>query len=414
MTAHRAAALDEGRILDAVVVGAGLAGLRAAHALRDLDVAVLEREDRPGGRVLTEHHGGYVFDLGAVLPYRAADAPSGFTPGPVRPGFSRLALVLAGRPHLGADPRRCLSACGQEKPSPPVLEALFQRIHVGSPAAYLPCRTRDAFLPYSTGFRRAGNGELVRAQLHGAARTPIVYGAAAERVDRRGGLVRVHCRDAAGVPRTVRARAAVVATTGLTARDLLARAAPTEVSRAFLASLRYGPATVCALAVRARPRLPWAYAVTPELPATMVLQRDMGPGAGTVFQAYFMAHKSAPAAALDDDELRDRTAGLLRGLGLWDGDGDGDGDGVLAHGVRRWPAAGVIIAPESYRSWNPAVRRPLPGVFLAGDYVDVRSGCPLPYGMTAAIASGREAAADVRAYLHASPLPDLPDRSPRV
>ena len=51
---------------DVVVVGAGLAGLRAAGVLcaRGLDVAVLDAADRPGGRVATDEIDGFRCDRG--------------------------------------------------------------------------------------------------------------------------------------------------------------------------------------------------------------------------------------------------------------------------------------------------------------------------------------------------------------
>lgn len=50
----------------AIVVGAGLAGLAAAYRLQQggFDVTVLERNDRVGGRVLTQRRNGYVIDAG--------------------------------------------------------------------------------------------------------------------------------------------------------------------------------------------------------------------------------------------------------------------------------------------------------------------------------------------------------------
>ena len=48
-----------------VVVGGGLAGLSAAWQLRDLDIAVLERADRVGGRVWSEPRGRYWLNWGA-------------------------------------------------------------------------------------------------------------------------------------------------------------------------------------------------------------------------------------------------------------------------------------------------------------------------------------------------------------
>jgi protoporphyrinogen/coproporphyrinogen III oxidase len=55
----------EERARDAIVVGAGVAGLAAAWDLRDRDVLVLEAEDRLGGRVRSEPRGAYWLNLGA-------------------------------------------------------------------------------------------------------------------------------------------------------------------------------------------------------------------------------------------------------------------------------------------------------------------------------------------------------------
>jgi monoamine oxidase len=66
--------------VDVVVIGAGLAGLGAAHRLRELGTSaiVLEASGRIGGRAWTEHPaalGGTWFDMGAVWLHAAADNP---------------------------------------------------------------------------------------------------------------------------------------------------------------------------------------------------------------------------------------------------------------------------------------------------------------------------------------------------
>ena len=48
-----------------VVVGGGIAGLTAAHALRDRDVVVLEAADRVGGRIRSEPRGDNWLNFGA-------------------------------------------------------------------------------------------------------------------------------------------------------------------------------------------------------------------------------------------------------------------------------------------------------------------------------------------------------------
>jgi oxygen-dependent protoporphyrinogen oxidase len=50
---------------EVVVLGAGLAGMTAAHQLRDRDLVVLEEQDRVGGRTFSGRHGEYWFNLGA-------------------------------------------------------------------------------------------------------------------------------------------------------------------------------------------------------------------------------------------------------------------------------------------------------------------------------------------------------------
>ena len=57
--------MKRGGAADAVIVGAGLAGMTAAHELRDLDVVVLEKEPRVGGRTLSGRHLGYWYNSGA-------------------------------------------------------------------------------------------------------------------------------------------------------------------------------------------------------------------------------------------------------------------------------------------------------------------------------------------------------------
>ena len=57
-----------------VVVGAGIAGLAAAWALRDRDVVVLEATDRVGGRIKSESRGRYWLNFGAHVFGGAASA----------------------------------------------------------------------------------------------------------------------------------------------------------------------------------------------------------------------------------------------------------------------------------------------------------------------------------------------------
>ena len=62
---------------DTIVVGAGVAGLTAAHLLADAgkDVVVLEARDRVGGRIVTDRRYGLATDLGASWIHGITDSP---------------------------------------------------------------------------------------------------------------------------------------------------------------------------------------------------------------------------------------------------------------------------------------------------------------------------------------------------
>jgi phytoene dehydrogenase-like protein len=97
---------------DAVVVGAGLAGLRAAQVLgrRGLDVVVVEAADRPGGRVATDVVDGFRCDRGFQVTntsYPALPAALDLDALDLR-AFEPAAAVRGpdGALHTYADPRR--------------------------------------------------------------------------------------------------------------------------------------------------------------------------------------------------------------------------------------------------------------------------------------------------------------------
>ena len=58
------AQIDEDKCYDAVIVGGGLAGLTVAYQLRNKNILVLEKEDRLGGRALSEKVGDVVNNIG--------------------------------------------------------------------------------------------------------------------------------------------------------------------------------------------------------------------------------------------------------------------------------------------------------------------------------------------------------------
>ncbi|HEY0124370.1 MAG TPA: NAD(P)/FAD-dependent oxidoreductase [Rhizobium sp.] len=63
-------------VYDVIVIGAGLSGLAASYALRDLNILVLERAERPGGRIHSLQRPPYWLNFGAHM-FGTAGTPVG-------------------------------------------------------------------------------------------------------------------------------------------------------------------------------------------------------------------------------------------------------------------------------------------------------------------------------------------------
>ena len=95
-------------LLDAVVVGGGIAGLTAAWRLRRHDVVLLESDDRAGGRIRSERRGpywlnwgGHVYDGSPASATQRLLRDTGFASRPVPGNLAGLSmngkLLLSGR-----------------------------------------------------------------------------------------------------------------------------------------------------------------------------------------------------------------------------------------------------------------------------------------------------------------------------
>ncbi len=108
--------------LDVAVVGAGMAGLTAAHELRRAgrEVRVFEAESTVGGRMRTVRRDGYLIDTGAeqisLRGYRATWEllrRCGITPEALHHSGRPMAVWRAGRVHRGVgDPSAVVTGAG--------------------------------------------------------------------------------------------------------------------------------------------------------------------------------------------------------------------------------------------------------------------------------------------------------------
>lgn len=404
---------------DVIVVGAGLAGLRAASLLAGRKLLVLESAGVAGGRVLTREQAGVSYDLGAVF---ASAVPAGVVGGagqPLLPSLQGYALHTSGRWIEGDSPLACVRmACtslgdaasqsvlafcsGHAQLSDvhqdvaPILDAFFKVIHPFALNAALPARQRAALTAFTEGFRKNGNGELVSALRDSLPAGVIRYGADVRRVVEEGEWVRVEYVCAAG-EHAVRARAVIVATPSSSAREMLKAASPE--AREFLSSIEFCPGIACVVAVPADAVSEFNYRVATDLGFNTVIQCRRGNLA--LLHVYCLGANAEHLAALPVEHISSQIVALLVDAGVL-----ADTACVTFADAQVWQGVGPRITAPVYGGaglpWRLSSR-----LLLAGDYTWLQPEDPLPFGMAAAIASGARAAQAVSEVLFVGESPGV-------
>jgi glycine/D-amino acid oxidase-like deaminating enzyme len=391
---------------DVAIVGAGLAGLAAACALRDRRIVVLEREQRAGGRVLTCSRCDVPYDLGAVFAFDPARSPVPIQLPPALRESERVGLHQDGATVWGSSVEACIAQLGLSSEEhgalaafaagtldaaalPPrlarALGAFFRVIHPSALAEALPQRQRDALIRFPTPHHAAGNGQLADA-LAQALGPRLRLSSEVSRIEEKSGLVELTLRSAAGTE-VIAARAVICATPGATALRLIT-SLTNDRCRVFLEGLRWGGGTVVVLALAGADLPDFSYLVTPDCSFnTVLLQRGRQGQPDLLFVYYVGSPPPSPRLEQTLAELRSLKLGALRA------------EQVVFSDVRRWDAVGPVISPASYGAFDEWEARACERVFLAGDYTWVERDNVLPFGIDQALASGARAAERVARYL---------------
>ena len=391
---------------DAVVIGAGLAGLAATAELKDLNVLILEKETKIGGRVQTRTQHGISYDLGAVFAFLPGTAflPSAL-PEPVNEP-APIGLYFQGKTTFGTSVMYCLRQVLTD-PSDldsviaffetpkcdakiltaqayNTLNAFFRVIHPGNMRDYFPARQHDAFRVYDNRHFSQGN-QVVVNNLREHTNAHFLQGVEVLSVAEEGNRVKVRFREN-NAEQTVSGKAAIVSTPGTKALRMLRKM--NRSCRLFLESLTYAEGSVVVLAFPTSVAMKeFSYLVTPELSSNTILKQTKD-GAFLIY-VYFVGEESAALAELEENEKIRDIFEIFSQVGL---DTVSKQD-LLFIDYRRWSEVGPIISSDSYTRWNDARIVPSSRVFLVGDYTHMLDrNAPMPYGMHAAAASGKQGA----------------------
>lgn len=339
---------------DVIVVGAGVAGMAAAHRLAGLRVLVCEQSPRPGGRVRTTHIEGHPAELGAMFPSRRlmawarADVPF------VRRTGRLLALLPEGKLIAANSRHQLLATAAVDGVHDLVRDALLASTYfVGSSRLNRAlCANADAEQAIEQ--PSLGAGSLGEALAAGVQQLSLRTAVSSFRVEETGFAVTLEREGGRSVER---ASALVLATELPVTRGLL-RDAGIPVPD-YLEALTPQPVHVAILTARGlNPDVP-NYAVIASGPIN-TLAFSMLDGGDCLVHAYGAGHAMA---VLEDHVLEQQVTSLLASLLQQ------PPTPVRLVNRQDWSTASVPVDDRQQGLWRREGCSPHSGLFLAGDYL---------------------------------------------
>lgn len=391
------------REFDVIVIGGGLAGLTAAYELFGQRVLLLEREERLGGRVLTREQQGVRYELGALMAFQNEWLPAGASP-PVADEITRderraVGYSEDGVAHFGESPEELVyelegrnAVVERYVKNYTARHAFFGVIHPGPYADYIGERTSDWRAYRSMRPHASGNSELVDALTRS---TDATVQLGAEVVAVRDGAERVEVEYVlAGERYVATTEIAIVSVPPAAAMKILD---PQLTESHPINRIRSAGGVVVALGVEAAALPHFSYLVSGDAGVNVVLSNEHE--TGRMLTVYLSGENADATRSLDDDAVVAHVLASLNTLGI----GELSATDITFSDVKRWNTIGPIISSDPYEKWSEDDFQITKRIVLAGDYTYWDDG-KMPYGMRAAVLSGRRAAAHTRAHLGALAL----------
>lgn len=400
-------------MFDTVIIGAGLAGLSAAYELNGYETIILESTDRVGGRVFTKSSHGVSYELGAIFAFNKNIIPFDIKTGQYIKEEGPIGIGMQRKIHYGETVFDCIEGmCGEEKIRQLLIEflkddradlsgftddlhdllnAFFRLIHSGLIDDYIPQRRKDALERFDAGHYANGNGSLVNEFLR-FIRSSIRLHVQVVSVEQMEGGVMVTFEEG-DILRELSARTAIVTTSAPVTARILKNT--NERCRLFLNSLRYGNGASVVLGLHNVSLEDFTYLVLTDSTINTVIKQKTLDDRVIVLTVYSIGDNAIPTRDGTRDEALVRTVETLSGIGI----GPLSLSNIVFFDSKYWDYVGPFITEESYGSWNEESVRPSERIFLSGDYTFFRPREAMPYGMSAAILSGKEAARKVITFL---------------
>ncbi len=388
---------------DVAIIGAGLAGLAAASRLSGYKVALLEKEERPGGRVLSRHCDGTAYDLGALFASQLPFPES--TSHVVPPSSEPVSLLAESAVWRGASPLACLQDYAQQFPGyehelgaflrgkkvfedvplplAKAISAFWGLIHPAPIQGSLPERQCDGLRPVPA-FRQNGNGAVVD-QLMNESRADFFPGTNVVALRDRQAWFDLVIEDG----KIRRARTVIMAIPPAPAALLLGGKTPFS---GFLKQVRFYPGLSLVFSVSKRSISDFSYLVSLEGPfnsAVKCERRDK-----TFVHVYCLGERWSAGMAQGRETLLKDIGDRFSHMDVIDSP-----RALSFVDAASWAGIGPHISSPPYGAGVLDSSRIADRLFVAGDYTWFDAKEKMPYGMRAAVLSGFRAAEEVVSLL---------------